>query len=412
MQSAFGSRQSAFFKKIQHFVRRKQIAESRKQKDMKFNTKVIHGNQSHEKVTGSVNVPVFLTSTFAQKSPGEHSGYEYSRAANPTRQALEDALASIENGARGLAFGSGLAAIDCVLKLLNPGDEIIAVDDLYGGSYRMFTRLFEKYQLKFHFVNLENPENILPLINEKTKLVWLETPTNPLMKLVDIQKVAELIKGKDILLAVDNTFATPYIQTPLDLGADIVMHSATKYLGGHSDVIAGALIAKTPELGEKLHFIQFASGGILGPHDSYLVLRGIKTLALRVQRHSENGQKIAEYLQNHPKVDQVFYPNLANNPQLELAKKQMKTFGGMISFTFKSGKKEDSIQFLEKLKVFTLAESLGGVESLANHPALMTHASIPAEKRAELGITDDLVRLSCGIEDVEDLIADIEQAFN
>ena len=379
---------------------------------MKFNTKVIHGNQSHEKVTGSVNVPVFLTSTFAQKSPGEHSGYEYSRAANPTRQALEDALASIENGARGLAFGSGLAAIDCVLKLLNPGDEIIAVDDLYGGSYRMFTRLFEKYQLKFHFVNLENPENILPLINEKTKLVWLETPTNPLMKLVDIQKVAELIKGKDILLAVDNTFATPYIQTPLDLGADIVMHSATKYLGGHSDVIAGALIAKTPELGEKLHFIQFASGGILGPHDSYLVLRGIKTLALRVQRHSENGQKIAEFLQNHPKVDQVFYPNLANNPQLELAKKQMKTFGGMISFTFKSGKKEDSIQFLEKLKVFTLAESLGGVESLANHPSLMTHASIPAEKRAELGITDDLVRLSCGIEDVEDLIADIEQALN
>ena len=412
MQSAFGSRQSAFFKKIQHFVRRKQIAESRKQKDMKFNTKVIHGNQSHEKVTGSVNVPVFLTSTFAQKSPGEHSGYEYSRAANPTRQALEDALASIENGARGLAFGSGLAAIDCVLKLLNPGDEIIAVDDLYGGSYRMFTRLFEKYQLKFHFVNLENPENILPLINEKTKLVWLETPTNPLMKLVDIQKVAELIKGKDILLAVDNTFATPYIQTPLDLGADIVMHSATKYLGGHSDVIAGALIAKTPELGEKLHFIQFASGGILGPHDSYLVLRGIKTLALRVQRHSENGQKIAEYLQNHPKVDQVFYPNLASNPQLELAKKQMKTFGGMISFTFKSGKKEDSIKFLEKLKVFTLAESLGGVESLANHPALMTHASIPAEKRAELGITDDLVRLSCGIEDIEDLIADIEQALN
>ena len=379
---------------------------------MKFNTKVIHGNQSHEKVTGSVNVPVFLTSTFAQKSPGEHSGYEYSRAANPTRQALEDALASIENGARGLAFGSGLAAIDCVLKLLNPGDEIIAVDDLYGGSYRMFTRLFEKYQLKFHFVNLENPENILPLINEKTKLVWLETPTNPLMKLVDIQKVAELIKGKDILLAVDNTFATPYIQTPLDLGADIVMHSATKYLGGHSDVIAGALIAKTPELGEKLHFIQFASGGILGPHDSYLVLRGIKTLALRVQRHSENGQKIAEFLQNHPKVEQVFYPNLASNPQLELAKKQMKTFGGMISFTFKSGKKEDSIKFLEKLKVFTLAESLGGVESLANHPALMTHASIPAEKRAELGITDDLVRLSCGIEDVEDLIADIEQAFN
>ncbi len=379
---------------------------------MKFNSKVIHGGQHHESSTGAVNVPVFLTSTFAQKSPGVHSGYEYSRAANPTRQALEDSLASIENGARGLAFGSGLAAIDCVLKLLNPGDEVVAVDDLYGGSYRMFTRLFEKYQLKFTFVNLENPQNIEKVITNKTKLIWLETPTNPLMKLVDIAKIAEIIKGKDILLAVDNTFATPYIQTPLDLGADIVMHSATKYLGGHSDVIAGALIAKTAELGEKLHFIQFASGAILGPHDSYLVLRGIKTLAIRMQRHSENGEKIAQFLANHPKVDHVFYPNLASNPQLELAKKQMKTFGGMVSFTFKSGKKEDAMRFLENLRVFTLAESLGGVESLANHPALMTHASIPEEKRAELGITDDLVRLSCGIEDIDDLIADLEKAFN
>ncbi len=378
---------------------------------MNFNTKVIHGGQHHEAATGSVNAPVFLTSTFAQKSPGIHSGYEYSRAANPTRQALEDSLASIENGARGLAFGSGLAAIDCVLKLLNPGDEVIAVDDLYGGTYRMFVRLFEKYQLKFTFVNFDDVSKIAGLINDKTKLIWLETPTNPLMKLVDIKAVTDLVKGKNILVAVDNTFASPYIQNPLDLGADIVMHSATKYLGGHSDVIAGALIAKDAELGEKLHFIQFASGGILGPHDSYLVLRGIKTLALRMQRHSDNGLEIAKYLENQPVVDKVFYPGLKSHPQHELALRQMRESGGMVSFTFKSGKKEDAISFLEKLKVFTLAESLGGVESLANHPALMTHASIPAEKRAELGITDDLVRLSVGIEDKDDLIADLENAF-
>lgn len=379
---------------------------------MNFNTKVIHGGQQHEPATGSVNVPVFLTSTFAQKSPGEHSGYEYSRAANPTRQALEDALASIENGARGLAFGSGLAAIDCVLKLLNPGDEVIAVDDLYGGSYRMFTRLFEKYQLKFTFISFDDANEISEKISDKTKLIWIETPTNPLMKLVDIKAVTEIVKGKDILVAVDNTFATPYLQRPIDLGADIVMHSATKYLGGHSDVIAGALVAKTAELGEKLHFIQFASGGILGPHDAYLVLRGIKTLALRVQRHSENGLAIAKYLENHPAVEKVIYPGLQSHPQYELATRQMKDFGGMVSFTFTSGKKEDAVRFLEHLKVFTLAESLGGVESLANHPALMTHASIPEEKRAELGITDDLVRLSVGIEDAEDLIADLESAFN
>ena len=379
---------------------------------MKFNTKVIHGNQHAEPHTGSVNVPVFLTSTFAQKSPGQlRAGYEYSRGANPTRQALEDALASIENGARGLAFGSGLAAIDCVLKLLNPGDEVIAVDDLYGGTYRMFTRLFEKYQLKFTFVNFDDVSKIAELINDKTKLIWLETPTNPLMKLVDIKAVADLIQGKDILLAVDNTFASPYLQQPLDLGADIIMHSATKYLGGHSDVVAGALVAKTEELGEKLHFIQFASGGILGPHDSYLVLRGIKTLALRMQRHSENGIKVAQFLEKHSAIEHVFYPGLESHPQNDLAKKQMKDFGGMVSFTFKSGKKEDSVKFLENLRVFTLAESLGGVESLANHPAMMTHASIPAEKRAELGITDDLVRLSAGIEDIEDLLQDLEQAL-
>lgn len=379
---------------------------------MNFNTKVIHGGQHHEPATGSVNVPVFLTSTFAQTSPGVHSGYEYSRASNPTRQALEDSLASIENGARGLAFGSGLAAIDCVLKLLNPGDEVVAVDDLYGGTYRMFTRLFEKYQLKFTFVNFDDVSKIADVITGKTRLIWVETPTNPLMKLVDIKAVVEIAKGKDILVAVDNTFATPYLQRPIDLGADIVMHSATKYLGGHSDVIAGALVAKDAELGEKLHFIQFASGGILGPHDSYLVLRGIKTLALRVQRHSENGMAVAKYLESHPAVDKVIYPGLESHPQYELAKSQMKDFGGMVSFTFKSGKQEDAVKFLEQVRVFTLAESLGGVESLANHPALMTHASIPAEKRAELGITDDLVRLSVGIEDAADLIADLEKAFS
>ena len=380
---------------------------------MKFNTKVIHGGQHHEPSTGAVNVPVFLTSTFAQKSPGQLiSGYEYSRGANPTRQALEDSLASIENGARGLAFGSGLAAIDCVLKLLNPGDEVIAVDDLYGGSYRMFTRLFEKYQLKFTFIGFDNVEELENVITDKTKLIWLETPTNPLMKLVDIKMVADTVKGRDILVAVDNTFATPYIQKPLDLGADIVMHSATKYLGGHSDVIAGALIAKDAELGEKLHFIQFASGGILGPHDSYLVLRGIKTLALRMQRHSDNGFEIAKYLENHSLVEKIYYPGLSSHPQYDLATRQMTEFGGMVSFTFKSGKKEDAIKFLENIKVFTLAESLGGVESLANLPAMMTHASIPEDKRAVLGITDDLVRLSVGIEDAEDLIVDLEQAFN
>jgi cystathionine beta-lyase/cystathionine gamma-synthase len=379
---------------------------------MKFNTKVIHGNQHHEPTTGSVNVPVFLTSTFAQKSPGEPiSEYEYSRAANPTRQALEDSLASIENGARGLAFGSGLAAIDCVLKLLKPGDEIIAVDDLYGGTYRLFVRLFEKYQLKFTFMNFDDVSKLEDKISNATKLIWIETPTNPLMKLVDIKAVCDLVKGKNILVAVDNTFATPYLQKPLDLGADIVMHSATKYLGGHSDVIAGALVAKTKDLGEELHFIQFASGGILGPMDSYLVLRGIKTLALRVQRHSENGMKVAEYLENHSAVDKVFYPGLKSNPQYDLAKKQMSDFGGMVSFTFKSGKREDAVKFLENVKVFTLAESLGGVESLANHPSSMTHASIPAEKRAELGITDDLIRLSVGIEDAEDLLEDLENAF-
>lgn len=380
---------------------------------MNFNTKVIHGNQHHEKVTGAVMPPIFNTSTFAQSSPGVHSGYEYSRAANPTRTALENALASIENGSTGLAFASGLAAIDAVLKLLRPNDEVIAMDDLYGGTYRMFTRIFSNYGIKFHFVDMNNLELFQSKINENTKLVWLETPTNPLMKLADIEAISKITKAKNLLLAVDNTFATPYLQQPLNLGADIVMHSATKYLGGHSDVIAGALVAKDPQLGEKLHFNLFASGATLGPTDSYLVLRGIKTLSLRMQRHCENGEKIAQFLNNHPLVKHVYYPGLASHPQYELAKKQMNgKFGGMVSFTFKTNAKQDSIKFLENLKVFTLAESLGGVESLANHPALMTHASIPEEQRKLIGISDDLVRLSVGVEDIQDLIDDITQAFN
>ncbi|MFH6945742.1 cystathionine gamma-synthase [Flavobacterium sp. FlaQc-50] len=379
---------------------------------MKFNTKVIHGGQHHDPSTGAVMPPVYQTSTYIQTSPGQPLGdYEYSRASNPTRTALENALASIENGTRGLAFSSGLAATDCVLRSFKAGDEVIAMDDLYGGTYRMFSRVYKDSGIKFHFVDMTDIAKLKALINENTKLIWVETPTNPLMKLADIQEIAKITKEHKIWLAVDNTFATPYLQKPLDLGADIVMHSATKYLGGHSDVIAGALIVKDEALGEQLHFQQFATGATLGPMDSFLVLRGIKTLSLRVQRHCENGEKVVEFLANHPKVKTVYYPGLASHPFHEIAKKQMKAFGGMVSFDFKSGKKEDSITFLEKLKVFTLAESLGGVESLANHPALMTHASIPADKRAEVGITDDLVRLSVGIEDAEDLIADLEQAL-
>ena len=380
---------------------------------MKFNTKVIHGNQHHDPSTGAVMPPVYQTSTFVQTSPGVPlAEYEYSRAANPTRTALEQALASIENGVRGLAFASGLAATDSVMKLLKPGDEVIAMDDLYGGTYRMFARIYQEYGIKFHFIDMTNYAAFEAAINENTKLVWVETPTNPLMKLADIAEIAKITKKHNLLFAVDNTFATPYLQKPLDLGADIVMHSATKYLGGHSDVIAGALIVKDEALGEKLHFAQFATGGTLGPMDSYLVLRGIKTLHLRVQRHCENGAKVAEYLVNHPKVEKVYYPGLENSPNHDIAKKQMiGGFGGMVSFTFKSGAKADAIKMLEKVKVFTLAESLGGVESLANHPALMTHASIPEEKRKEIGITDDLVRLSVGVEDISDLLADLEQAF-
>lgn len=379
---------------------------------MKFNTKTIHGGQHHDPSTGAVMPPVYQTSTYVQTSPGKPvSDYEYSRASNPTRTALENALASLENGARGLAFSSGLAATDCVLRSFKAGDEIIAMDDLYGGTYRLFTRIYKNSGLVFHFVDMNDLDAFQALINENTKMVWVETPTNPLMKLADIAAIAQITKKHNLLFAVDNTFATPYLQRPLDMGADLVMHSATKYLGGHSDVIAGALITKTAELGEQLHFQQFATGATLGPMDSFLVLRGIKTLHLRVERHCENGEKVAHFLTNHPKIKTVFYPGLESHPQHTLAKKQMSGFGGMVSFTFASGSKVHATTFLEKLQVFTLAESLGGVESLANHPALMTHASIPEDVRKQGGISDDLVRLSVGVEDIDDLLADLTQAL-
>lgn len=380
---------------------------------MKFNTKVIHGGQHPDIATGAVMTPIYQTSTFAQTSPGKpfHEDYEYARATNPTRSALECALASIENGARGLAFSSGLAATDCLLRMFKSGDEIITMEDLYGGTYRMFTQIFKDSGIKFHFVNMNDLTVFESLINENTKLVWIETPTNPLMKLVDIAAIAKITKNHDLLFAVDNTFATPYLQKPLDLGADIVMHSATKYLGGHSDLIAGALITKDPELGAKLHFKQFATGAILGPMDSFLVLRGIKTLHLRMQRHCENGVKVAEFLDKHPKVKTVYFPGLPSHSSHHLAKRQMKNFGGMVSFNFKSEDVKEAISFLEKIKIFTLAESLGGVESLANHPMQMSHASVPVEKRLKVGITDDLIRLSVGIEDIEDLLEDLQQAL-
>lgn len=378
---------------------------------MKFNTKTIHGGQQHDQSTGAVMTPIFQTSTYAQQSPGKHKGYEYSRGENPTRHALEKAFASIENGTHGLAFSSGLAATDCVMRLFNPGDHIIAGDDLYGGSYRMFTKLFEKYGLKFSFVDMNNPSNVKSAITENTKLIWLETPTNPLLKVADIREITKIAKENNLLTAVDNTFATPYNQRPLDLGADIVMHSATKYLGGHSDVVMGALMVKDEELAKKLHFIQFAAGAIAGPMDCFLALRGVKTLALRVERHNENGLKVAKFLENHSKIQSVYYPGFESHPNHKVAKSQMKGFGGMLSFRLKEDSRDATFKVLENFKVITLAESLGGVESLVNHPATMTHASIPAEEREKLGITDSLIRLSVGVEDVDDLIEDIANAI-
>ena len=378
---------------------------------MEFNTKVIHGGQEHDPSTGAVMPPIYQTSTYAQTSPGDHKGYEYSRTANPTRTAVENSLASIENGNYGLAFGSGLASIDAVIKLLSPGDEVISTNDLYGGTYRLFTKIFENYGIKFHFIGMEQSENIENYVNSKTKMIWVETPTNPMLNIIDIAAAAKIAKKHELLLIVDNTFATPYLQRPLDLGADIVMHSATKYLGGHSDVIMGALIVKDKELAEKLYFIQNASGAICGPMDSFLVLRGIKTLHLRMQRHCENGRAIANYLIKHPKVDKVYWPGFKEHPNHEIAKKQMKDFGGMLSFTIKGNKYKNAIKVLESLKIFTLAESLGGVESLSGHPASMTHASIPKEEREKTGVVDSLIRLSVGVESESDLISDLESAF-
>ena len=378
---------------------------------MKFNTKAIHGGQKHDPAYGAVMPPIYQTSTYAQSTPGGHKGFEYSRTHNPTRAALEAALANIEDGNYGLAFGSGLAAIDAVMKLLSPGDEVISTNDLYGGTYRLFTKIFERFGIKFHFVGMSDVSAIEAKINQNTKLIWVETPTNPMMNVVDIVACAAIAKKHQVLLAVDNTFATPYLQQPLNLGADIVMHSATKYLGGHSDVVMGALVVRDNALAERLYFIQNASGAVCGPQDSFLVLRGIKTLHVRMQRHCENGRAVAEYLKSHPAVEQVYWPGFEDHPNHEIARSQMRDFGGMISFVTKGNDFQKAISVVEKLKVFTLAESLGGVESLAGHPASMTHASIPKEEREKTGVVDSLIRLSVGIEDAEDLIHDLEQAL-
>ncbi|WP_446051519.1 cystathionine gamma-synthase [Zobellia laminariae] len=382
------------------------------EKTLKFNSKAIHGGQKPDAAYGAVMPPIYQTSTYAQTTPGGHKGYAYSRSANPTRSALENSLASIENGAYGLAFASGIAAMDAVIKLLSPGDEVVSTNDLYGGTYRLFKKIFEKFGIKFNFVDMQNAATIESAITESTKLIWVETPTNPMMNIIDIKAVAQLAKKHEVLMAVDNTFATPYLQTPLDLGADIVMHSATKYLGGHSDVVAGALIVKDKKLADELYFIQNASGAICGPMDSFLVLRGIKTLHVRMQRHCENGEAIANYLVKHPKVESVYWPGFKSHPNHDIAKSQMSGFGGMISFVTKGGSYEDAIKIVEKLEVFTLAESLGGVESLAGHPASMSHGSIPKEEREKSGVVDALIRLSVGIEDIEDLIADLKQAID
>ena len=380
-------------------------------KDLKFNSRTIHGGQQPDKAYGAVMPPIYQTSTYAQSTPGGHQGFEYSRSANPTRTALENALASIENGQYGLAFASGLSAIDAVIKLLEPGDEVISTNDLYGGSYRLFKQVFEKFGITFHFIGMQSLDTIASYITEKTKLIWVETPTNPMMNVIDVEGVGKLAKAHNLLLAVDNTFATPYLQRPLDLGADIVMHSATKYLGGHSDVIVGALVVNSKTLADKLYFIQNASGAVCGPMDSFLTLRGIKTLHVRMQRHCENGKALANYLVNHPKIEKVYWPGFESHPNHDIAKNQMYDFVGMISFIPKGSNFEDAVRIVEKLQVFTLAESLGGVESLAGHPASMTHASIPKEEREKSGVVDALIRLSVGIEDVDDLIADLEQAI-
>ncbi len=380
---------------------------------MKFNTKVIHGGQDNiDPAYGAVMPPIYQTSTYAQNKPGAHKGFEYSRSGNPTRSALEKAIASLENANYGMAFGSGIAAIDAILKLLKPGDEVVSTSDLYGGSYRLFTKIYQDFGIKFKFVDMHDMVNIKKYITNKTKLLWVETPTNPMMNIIDIAAIAKIAKKHNLLLGVDNTFATPYLQTPLNLGADIVMHSATKYLGGHSDVVMGLLAVKDQNLADRLYFIQKASGAIAGPQDCFLVLRGIKTLHLRMQRHCENGRAVAKFLETHPKVEKVYWPGFKSHPNHVIAKKQMKDFGGMVSFSTRDNKLADAEKILERLKIFTLAESLGGVESLAGHPASMTHASIPKEEREKLGIVDSLIRLSVGVEDKEDLLEDLKQAIS
>ena len=378
---------------------------------MKFNTKVIHAGIHPDPATGAIMTPIYQTSTYVQEEIGVHKGFEYSRTGNPTRAALESNLAALESGKYGACFGSGLAAIDCVIKMLNPGDEVISTNDLYGGSYRIFKTIFEKYGINFHFVDMVDIQNISNKINDKTKLIWIETPTNPMMNIIDVKSIVEIAKTKRIKVAVDNTFATPYLQRPLELGADIVMHSVTKYLGGHSDVVMGALVTNDESLAEEMYRIQNSSGAVCGPMDSFLVLRGVKTLHLRVQRHCENGEKVAHFLHNNPQVDQVYWPGFETHPNHEVAKEQMNGFGGMISFTLVGDSLDKAKSIVSKTKLFTLAESLGGVESLIGHPSTMTHASIPREERMKSGVLDSLIRLSVGIEDASDLIEDLENAF-
>ena len=378
---------------------------------MKFNTKVIHAGIHPDPATGAIMTPIYQTSTYVQEEIGVHKGFEYSRTGNPTRAALESNLAALESGKYGACFGSGLAAIDCVIKMLNPGDEVISTNDLYGGSYRIFKTIFEKYGINFHFVDMVDIQNISNKINDKTKLIWIETPTNPMMNIIDVKSIVEIAKTKRIKVAVDNTFATPYLQRPLELGADIVMHSVTKYLGGHSDIVMGALVTNDQSLAEEMYRIQNSSGAVCGPMDSFLVLRGVKTLHLRVQRHCENGEKVAHFLHNNPQVDQVYWPGFETHPNHEVAKEQMNGFGGMISFTLVGDSLDKAKSIVSKTKLFTLAESLGGVESLIGHPSTMTHASIPREERMKSGVLDSLIRLSVGIEDASDLIQDLENAF-
>ncbi|MBI1266472.1 MAG: cystathionine gamma-synthase [Cryomorphaceae bacterium] len=379
---------------------------------MKFATKAVHAGVEPDPTTGAIMTPIYQTSTYVQQGIGNHKGYEYSRTHNPTRTALQNSLAALENGKHGITFGSGLAAIDAVIKLLSPGDEVISVNDLYGGTYRIFKTVFEKFGIKFHFVDMRNADILDQYINANTKLVWVETPTNPTMQIVDIVGVANKIKGKSILLGVDNTFASPYLQNPLDLGADIVMHSVTKYLGGHSDVVMGALILNDDELAQRLYTLQNSCGAVHGPQDAFLVLRGIKTLHLRMKAHCENGRVMAEFLVKHPKVAHVNWPGLPSHPNHEVAKTQMRDFGGMVSFTLKENTIAAANKVVSAVKIFSLAESLGGVESLIGHPATMTHASIPQAEREAAGVLDSLIRLSVGVEDINDLVADIEQALS